>query len=183
MNEALKNRLIEAMDHIDAGAVARVYGRLVRINGLTLEVTGCRLSVGQRCLVETLNNGSLAAEVVGFNRDISYLMPLQPAVGLFSGARVTPQSSVENITVSEQLLGRVVDGLLQPLDGLPAITGDSIPLFSLPNNPLSRQPITEPIDVGIRCVNAVLTPGKGQRLGLFAGSGVGKSVLLGMMTR
>ena len=72
---------------------------------------------------------------------------------------------------------------MQPLDGLPAITGESIPLFSLPNNPLSRQPISEPIDVGIRCINAVLTPGKGQRLGLFAGSGVGKSVLLGMMTR
>ena len=183
MNEALKERLIQAMDSIDAGAVAKVYGRLVRINGLTLEVTGCRLAVGQRCFIETLNNGSLAAEVVGFNRDISYLMPLQHAVGLFSGARVSPQSGIENIVVGEQLLGRVVDGLLQPLDGLPAITGESIPLFSLPNNPLSRQPISEPIDVGIRCINAVLTPGKGQRLGLFAGSGVGKSVLLGMMTR
>ena len=183
MNEALKERLIQAVGSIDAGAVAKVYGRLVRINGLTLEVTGCRLSIGQRCFIETLNNGSLAAEVVGFNRDISYLMPLQHAVGLFSGARVSPQSGIENIVVGEQLLGRVVDGLLQPLDGLPAITGESIPLFSLPNNPLSRQPISEPIDVGIRCINAVLTPGKGQRLGLFAGSGVGKSVLLGMMTR
>ncbi|SQD78660.1 FliI/YscN family ATPase [Moritella yayanosii] len=183
MNEALKERLIQAVESIDAGAVAKVYGRLVRINGLTLEVTGCRLFIGQRCFIETLNNGSLVAEVVGFNRDISYLMPLQHAVGLFSGARVSPQSGIEKIVVGEQLLGRVVDGLLQPLDGLPAITGESIPLFSLPNNPLSRQPISEPIDVGIRCINAVLTPGKGQRLGLFAGSGVGKSVLLGMMTR
>lgn len=183
MNEALKDKLIHAMDSIEAGAVAKVYGRLVRLNGLTLEVTGCRLCVGQRCLVETLNNGLLETEVVGFNRDVSYLMPLQPAVGLFSGARVTPQNGVENIVVGDQLLGRVVDGLLNPLDGLPAITGESIPLFSQPNNPLSRQPISEPIDVGIRAVNAVLTPGKGQRLGLFAGSGVGKSVLLGMMTR
>ena len=97
MNEALKERLIQAVGSIDAGAVAKVYGRLVRINGLTLEVTGCQLSIGQRCFIETLNNGSLAAEVVGFNRDISYLMPLQHAVGLFSGARVSPQSGIENI--------------------------------------------------------------------------------------
>lgn len=183
MNDALKDKLINAMDSIEPGAVAKVYGRLVRLNGLTLEVTGCRLTVGQRCMVETNNNNLLATEVVGFNRDVSYLMPLQPPVGLFSGARVIPQSGVENILVSEQLLGRVVDGLLDPLDGLPPITGEEIPLFSVSPNPLSRQPIREPIDVGIRAVNAVLTPGKGQRLGLFAGSGVGKSVLLGMITR
>ncbi|WDE12132.1 FliI/YscN family ATPase [Thalassomonas haliotis] len=183
MQDTLEDKLKNALDTLDSGPVAKVYGRLVRLNGLTLEVTGCRLIMGQRCLVETAQDQPLAAEVIGFNREITYLMPLQNAAGLFSGARVTPQAGVEKITAGKQLLGRVLDGLLQPLDGKPAISGEQIPLFSPPNNPLSRTPITESIDVGIRAINAVLTPGKGQRLGLFAGSGVGKSVLLGMMTQ
>lgn len=176
--------LIDGFDNANKqGAVAKVYGRLVRLSGLTLEVTGCRLIMGQRCLVATASGEPLLTEVIGFNRDVTYLMPLQPATGLYAGARVTPQKGIETITVGEQLLGRVLDGLLQPLDDLGAISGEEIPLFSLPANPLSRQPIKETIDVGVRAINAILTPGKGQRLGLFAGSGVGKSVLLGMMTR
>ena len=179
LNDKLKN----ALDGLETGAVAKVYGRLVRLNGLTLEVTGCRLIVGQRCLVETAEDKPLQAEVIGFNREVTYLMPLQPATGLFAGARVTPQAGIEKIIAGKQLLGRVLDGLLQPLDGLPQVKGEEIPLFSPPYNPLSRTPITESIDVGIRAINTILTPGKGQRLGLFAGSGVGKSVLLGMMTQ
>ena len=183
MQDTLEDKLKNALDTLDSGPVAKVYGRLVRLNGLTLEVTGCRLIMGQRCLVETAQDKPLAAEVIGFNREITYLMPLQNAAGLFSGARVTPLAGVEKITAGEQLLGRVLDGLLQPLDGKPVISGEQIPLFTSPNNPLSRTPITQAIDVGIRAINAMLTPGKGQRLGLFAGSGVGKSVLLGMMTQ
>lgn len=111
-------------------------------------------------------------------------MPLQPMSGLFAGAQVEPIDGEETVWLGCHLLGRVLDGLLQPLDGqpLPDI-GDSVPLFALPPNPLLRTPVREPLDVGIRAINGLLTVGKGQRLGLFAGSGVGKSMLLGMMTR
>lgn len=164
--------------------VARHYGRLVRVTGLTLEVTGCQLTLGQRCRVATRDGGQLAAEVVGFDREIAYLMPLELTRQLYVGARVEPLDHEVELWLGDHLLGRVVDGLLHPLDGLPlAQRGDPAALLMPPPNPLLRQPVTEPLDVGIRAINALLTPGKGQRLGLFAGSGVGKSMLLGMMTR
>lgn len=184
MHDALQQALTCALDSLEEVPGYRRYGRLVRVTGLTLEVVGCQLIMGQRCEVETATGAALLAEVVGFNRDISYLMPLQPMSGLYAGARVLPVDGEETIRVGEQLLGRVVDGLLQPLDGRPLKEeGERVPLFSSPPNPLLRTPVREPLDVGIRAINGLLTVGKGQRLGLFAGSGVGKSMLLGMMTR
>ncbi|MFQ2548506.1 lateral flagellar FliI-like assembly ATPase LfiI [Aeromonas caviae] len=184
MHDALQQALTCALDSLEEVPGYRRYGRLVRVTGLTLEVVGCQLIMGQRCEVETATGAALLAEVVGFNRDISYLMPLQPMSGLYAGARVLPVDGEETIRVGEHLLGRVVDGLLQPLDGLPLKEeGERVPLFSSPPNPLLRTPVREPLDVGIRAINGLLTVGKGQRLGLFAGSGVGKSMLLGMMTR
>lgn len=161
-----------------------LYGRLVKVTGLTLEVVGCRLVMGQRCLVTNSTGRQLTTEVVGFDRNIAYLMPLEPMSGLYAGAKVLPVSGEEHICIGDHLLGRVVDGLLQPLDGLPLPAGgEQVSLFSASPNPLTRQPVTSPLDVGVRAINSLLTPGKGQRLGLFAGSGVGKSMLLGMMTR
>ncbi|ULH04762.1 lateral flagellar FliI-like assembly ATPase LfiI [Aeromonas caviae] len=184
MHDALQQALTCALDSLEEVPGYRRYGRLVRVTGLTLEVVGCQLIMGQRCEVETATGAALLAEVVGFNRDISYLMPLQPMSGLYAGARVLPVDGEETIQVGEHLLGRVVDGLLQPLDGRPLKEeGERVPLFSSPPNPLLRTPVREPLDVGIRAINGLLTVGKGQRLGLFAGSGVGKSMLLGMMTR
>ncbi len=184
MHDALQQALTCALDSLEEVPGYRRYGRLVRVTGLTLEVVGCQLIMGQRCEVETATGAVLLAEVVGFNRDISYLMPLQPMSGLYAGARVLPVDGEETIRVGEHLLGRVVDGLLQPLDGRPLKEeGERVPLFSSPPNPLLRTPVREPLDVGIRAINGLLTVGKGQRLGLFAGSGVGKSMLLGMMTR
>ncbi|MEI4950172.1 lateral flagellar FliI-like assembly ATPase LfiI [Aeromonas caviae] len=184
MHDALQQALTFALDSLEEVPGYRRYGRLVRVTGLTLEVVGCQLIMGQRCEVETATGAALLAEVVGFNRDISYLMPLQPMSGLYAGARVLPVDGEEAIRVGEHLLGRVVDGLLQPLDGRPLKEeGERVPLFSSPPNPLLRTPVREPLDVGIRAINGLLTVGKGQRLGLFAGSGVGKSMLLGMMTR
>ena len=184
MHDALQQALTSALDSLEEVPGFRRYGRLVRVTGLTLEVVGCQLIMGQRCEVETATGTALLAEVVGFNRDISYLMPLQPMSGLYAGARVLPVDGEETIRVGEHLLGRVVDGLLQPLDGRPLKEeGERVPLFSSPPNPLLRTPVREPLDVGIRAINGLLTVGKGQRLGLFAGSGVGKSMLLGMMTR
>ncbi|BEE19454.1 lateral flagellar FliI-like assembly ATPase LfiI [Aeromonas enteropelogenes] len=184
MHDALQRALTSALDNLDELPSFRRYGRLVRVTGLTLEVVGCQLVMGQRCRVSTAGGAPLLAEVVGFNRDVSFLMPLQPISGLYSGARVEPVEGEETVRIGSHLLGRVLDGLLQPLDGRPLPdAGEPVPLFAMPPNPLLRVPVREPLDVGIRAINGLLTVGKGQRLGLFAGSGVGKSMLLGMMTR
>ncbi|GIU22914.1 FliI/YscN family ATPase [Shewanella sp. MBTL60-007] len=164
--------------------VAQVYGRLTRVNGLLLEAVGCQLGTGDRCYVECRDNHLVEAEVVGFYKDTLCLMPIEPTNGLMPGARVMPIEGRCQIPTGLGLLGRVLDGLGQPLDDLGSIKHiPHVPLQFKSTNPLLRKPIREPLDVGIRAINALLPVGRGQRLGLFAGSGVGKSVLLGMMTR
>ncbi|MBT1443045.1 flagellar protein export ATPase FliI [Shewanella sp. JM162201] len=158
-------------------------GQLVRVVGLTLEASGCRAPVGSLCAIDTMA-GELIAEVIGFDEALLYLMPIEELKGVLPGARVRPLGEQAGIAVGMSLLGRVLDGGGEPLDGLgPLGTTDVAPRHPPAINPLSRRPIHEPLDVGIRAINAMLTVGKGQRMGLFAGSGVGKSVLLGMMTR
>ncbi|MDO6618607.1 flagellar protein export ATPase FliI [Shewanella sp. 10N.286.51.B2] len=158
-------------------------GQLVRVVGLTLEATGCRAPVGSLCSIETMA-GELVAEVVGFDDELLYLMPVDELRGVLPGARVQPLGEQSGLSVGLSLLGRVLDGSGLPLDGLgPLNTEQHASRHAPPINPLSRRAITEPLDVGVRAINAMLTVGKGQRMGLFAGSGVGKSVLLGMMTR
>ncbi|MGF1904137.1 flagellar protein export ATPase FliI [Aliivibrio salmonicida] len=158
-------------------------GKLVRVVGLTLEATGCRAPIGSSCMVETVN-GEIEAEVVGFSGDNLFLMPNEQISGVLPGAKVTPIADVSGIPVGMELLGRVIDGVGKPIDGLGDIYTEQTASFtSTPINPLSRKPIREPLDVGLKAINGLLTVGKGQRIGLFAGSGVGKSVTLGMMTR
>lgn len=158
-------------------------GKLVRVVGLTLEATGCRAPIGSLCLVETMS-GQLEAEVVGFSGDNLFLMPSEQITGILPGARVTPLTSDAGLPVGMELLGRVIDGVGNPLDGLGPLYTDHRASFNAePINPLARKPISEPLDVGLKAINGLLTVGKGQRIGLFAGSGVGKSVTLGMMTR
>ncbi|WP_172572526.1 flagellar protein export ATPase FliI [Vibrio vulnificus] len=158
-------------------------GKLVRVVGLTLEATGCRAPIGSLCLVETMT-GQMEAEVVGFSGDNLFLMPSEQIGGILPGAKVTPLTSESGLPVGMELLGRVIDGVGNPLDGLGPIYTEHRASFSAePINPLARKPITEPLDVGLKAINGLLTVGKGQRIGLFAGSGVGKSVTLGMMTR
>ncbi len=158
-------------------------GRLVRVVGLTLEAIGCRAPVGSLCKVETLK-GEMEAEVVGFSGDTLFLMPSEQLTGIMPGAKVTPITEAAGIPVGMELLGRVIDGVGNPLDGMGAIfTAERAAFNAEPINPLSRKPIKEPLDVGLKAINGLLTVGKGQRIGLFAGSGVGKSVTLGMMTR
>ncbi|ELB2921729.1 MULTISPECIES: flagellar protein export ATPase FliI [Vibrio] len=158
-------------------------GKLVRVVGLTLEATGCRAPIGSLCLVETMS-GQMEAEVVGFSGDNLFLMPSEQITGILPGARVTPLTSDAGLPVGMELLGRVIDGVGNPLDGLGPLYTDHRASFSAePINPLARKPISEPLDVGLKAINGLLTVGKGQRIGLFAGSGVGKSVTLGMMTR
>lgn len=158
-------------------------GKLVRVVGLTLEAIGCRAPVGSLCLIETVS-GEMEAEVVGFSGDTLFLMPTEPLTGVLPGARVTPIVSKQGIPVGPELLGRIIDGVGRPLDGLgPLRCQQSADFSAAPINPLQRKPIHEVLDVGIKAINSMLTVGKGQRIGLFAGSGVGKSVTLGMMTR
>jgi flagellum-specific ATP synthase len=152
--------------------------------GLTLEASGCQAAVGDRCDVMANDGTSIEAEVVGFSGDRLYLMPTGDVHGIKPNARVIPRIGAETAAVGPQLLGRIIDGGGKPLDGLgPLNCPDRVRLTGSPINPLARQPISEPLDVGIRTINSVLTVGRGQRIGLFAGSGVGKSVLLGMMAR
>ncbi|MGL6055913.1 MAG: FliI/YscN family ATPase, partial [Vibrio metschnikovii] len=158
-------------------------GKLVRVVGLTLEATGCRAPIGSLCKVDTMS-GEMEAEVVGFSGDSLFLMPSEQVNGILPGAKVTPLTEEAGLAVGMELLGRVIDGVGNPLDGLGPIYTDQQATFNAqPINPLLRKPITEPLDVGIKAINGLLTVGKGQRIGLFAGSGVGKSVTLGMMTR
>lgn len=182
----------------------QVSGRLTRINGLVMEAAGIKLPLGSGCRIATLGGGEVEAEVVGFNGDRLYMMPTDDVFGLSPGAPVFPiepmpsaprlvdgieprrrtSDRAKHLPVGETLLGRVVDGAGRPLDGLGAIeTETSRSLQSRPINPLVRAPIRQVLDVGIRAINGLLTVGRGQRLGLFAGSGVGKSVLIGMMAR
>jgi flagellum-specific ATP synthase len=161
-----------------------VSGCLTRMVGLTLEASGCQAAVGDRCAIVSADDTHIEAEVVGFAGERLYLMPTGDIHGLKPNARVVPRPHAGTVRVGPKLLGRIVDGACRPLDGQGPIESEaSVRLTGSPMNPLLRQPITQPLDVGIRAINGLLTIGRGQRVGLFSGSGVGKSVLLGMMAR
>ncbi len=164
-------------------------GRVVRVVGLALEASGLSAAIGDQCRVyldaEPLSATRwVDAEVVGFSGQNTYLMPLEALRGLAPGCWVENLGAAVRVPLGDALLGRVLDARGQPLDGGAALA-DAVPvdLQGRGNNPLKRRPIKEPLDVGVRAINALLTVGRGQRMGIFAGSGVGKSVLLGMMTR
>jgi len=177
-------RIDLALNAIETIAVARVAGRLVRLNGILLECVGCPLVTGQLCRIESADGSFIDAQAVGFNRDITYLMPFKQPTGLMAGARVFPEDKAQEVLIGESWLGRVVSGLGEPIDGKGKLGGSDVLPASAPSiNPLTRQPVAEPLDVGVKAINGMLTIGKGQRVGLMAGSGVGKSVLLGMITR
>lgn len=176
-------RLAAAEERVDRPKLI-VEGHLTRMVGLTLEAVGCHAPVGSRCLVEGPEGKDIEAEVVGFSGEKLYLMPIGRVHGIVPNARVVPTKESNDIAVGPELLGRVLDGAGNPLDGKGAInSAEHIPLTARTINPLARQPIREKLDVGIRAINALMSVGRGQRMGLFAGSGVGKSVLLGMMTK
>jgi len=202
--QRLTGFLADCRTRIDSSQALAPSGYLTRAAGLIMEAVGLKLAVGSTCMLLLPNGNSVEAEVVGFSGDRLYLMPSQDAYGLTPGTRVVPVEAAvtamrmgdsemprrraadrgKHIPVGMELLGRVLDGSGKPLDRLPALhMTQTQPLYSRPFNPLERAPIEHPLDVGVRAINALLTVGRGQRMGLFAGSGVGKSVLLGMMAR
>jgi len=183
-SEHWKQRLDPYLQRANQTQPLAVAGKLTRMVGLTLEAVGCQAAIGGRCLIESTSGRPIEAEVVGFHDDKLYLMPIGDLQGLGPDARVVPIHNVFDVPVGDHLLGRVLDGAGNALDGKGPIRADKrVPLTGRAINPLTRSPISEPLDVGVASINALLSVGRGQRMGLFAGSGVGKSVLLGMMTR
>lgn len=159
-------------------------GTLVRLVGLRMEARGIMAPIGATCEVIGQEGQKIEAEVVGFNDKTLYLMPLTEPVGISPGASVRISSHLASVCLGSELLGRVIDGRGEPLDGKPKPNCHTkLSLLGLPINPMERGPIDSILDVGVNAINGLLTLGRGQRVGLVAGSGVGKSVLLGMMTR
>src|SRR5690606_8422755 len=157
---------------------------IVRISGSKLEAAGISVPMGTICAVVISPVKSINAEVIGFSESVTYLMAIEDTFGIKQGTPVIPLVRAHSARVGMSLLGRVIDASGNPIDGKGVIESDEYyPLTAQAINPLARKRISEPLDVGIRVINSLLTVGKGQRLGIFAGSGVGKSVLLGMMSR
>ncbi|MGB7421891.1 MAG: flagellar protein export ATPase FliI [Comamonas sp.] len=204
-SQAWKDFMCRARARAGADVTLAAQGTLTRLTGLVLEAVGLRVPVGAQCLVYQGAQEPVLAEVVGFAADKAFLMPAGDIHGLSSGASVVPAQAyvpplrlgaaapqepqpsgvgVLRLPLGDGLLGRVVDAQGEPLDHLGALEHVAArPLAREPINAMERAPVREPLDTGVRAINALLTVGRGQRLGLFAGSGVGKSVLLGMMAR
>jgi FliI/YscN family ATPase len=161
------------------------FGRVTRIVGLVIEVTGLAVGLGELCRITSqLSDRSVLAEVVGFHERGILLMPLGELDGLHPGAIVQPLGRSFGVDVGPGLLGRILNGLGHPIDGKGKLdVAERVPLAAEPPNPLERQMITEVLETGVRAIDGPLTVGRGQRVGIFAGSGVGKSTLLGMIAR
>ena len=180
----LAQNLSERVSRIDLQRPVELSGKVNRYDGNMLQCDGFPATIGALCAVETENDEAAIAEVIGFEKGQNLLSLHEVGARIRVGARVRLVDDGFQIGVGEGLLGRVIDALGNPLDELPAPqTSDHWPLLGKELNPLARQPVSEPLDVGVRVINSLLTVGRGQRLGIIAGSGVGKSVLLGMMSR
>ncbi|MEZ4502244.1 MAG: FliI/YscN family ATPase [Dehalococcoidia bacterium] len=162
----------------------RVRGRVSQVVGLLVEVEGISGQLGEQCRIERAEGEAVLAEIVGFRDQRTLVMPFGDLRGVQSGARVTTDGGVFSVPVGEELLGRVIDGLGRPIDGLGPLGGAyRQPLGASTPHVLQRQTIQEPLTTGVRAIDGVLTCGKGQRIGVFAGSGVGKSTIMAMIAR
>ena len=175
-------KLLRAVDATDP---IRVRGKVNQVLGLVVEANGPPVSIGELCRIDGPDGSEpVYTEVVGFKENKVLMMPLGEIVGIAPGSRVTATDEPFQVQVGEGLLGRVLNGLGEPIDGKGTLwCNDTMPVSAPPPDPLERKRITEPLGTGIRAVDSLLTCGKGQRAGIFAGSGVGKSVLLGMLAR
>ncbi len=182
-SDFLQNKLKKYANYVASPGLP-VEGRLVQMTGLTLVASGCQAPIGSRCKIISSANNLIEAEVVGFSNGNLFLMPIGRIHGLNPGAKVIPIRHYPEVGVGEELLGRVIDGNGKPIDKRGEINySQRVNLLGPPINPFARKPIDQPLDVGVRVINSILSIGRGQRMGLFSGSGVGKSVLLGQMTK
>lgn len=170
---------------VDAEDRYAAYGRVTRIVGLVLEATGIDVGLGALCRITSRSgDSSVLAEVVGFHERSVLLMPLGELDGLHQGSIVQPLGRSFGVDVGPELLGRVLNGLGHPIDGKGKLdVVERVPLAAEPPNPLERKTIDRPLETGVRAIDGLLTVGRGQRIGIFSGSGVGKSTLLGMIAR
>ncbi len=177
--------LSHCIDTVQNSELISIRGRVSQVIGMVIESDGPGIPVGSMCEVDIYKGRSrIPAEVVGFRDGKALLMPLGEMRGVEPGALIRMVGGQSMVPVGNSLLGRILDGLGNPMDGKgPIICEDQYPLYSEPLNPMTRERITEPVDVGVRAINGLLTLGKGQRIGIMAGSGVGKSTLLGMIAR
>ena len=161
-----------------------VSGRVTRVSGIVVEAALPQVAVGTSCEIQSMGNRTVAAEVVGFSGAHALLMPFGEVAGIGEGCAVHPKESAGQVPVGEALLGRVVNAAMEPVDGLPRpALGIRVPLHAAPPLAMTRRRISQPLEMRIRALDAFLTCGEGQRLGIMAGPGVGKSVLLGMLAR
>lgn len=176
------DRLLECLDTL---APIQVTGKVTQIVGLVVEGYCPAATVGTLCELIPRDGGTpVPAEVVGFRNSRALLMPLGELRGLGPGSRIRVVSNSATMPVGRELLGRVIDAMGQPIDNGPAISREiDMPLYALPAGPMERDTIDRPLDLGIRAINGLLTCGQGQRMGIMAGSGVGKSTLLGMIAQ
>jgi flagellum-specific ATP synthase len=180
-SNTLLSRAAQAIEEAD---LARRHGLVSNLIGLIIETTGLQAEVGEVCLVGAeRNRPGVAAEVVGFREGRTLLMPLGELHGIGPGTKVLGSGAPFRVAVGEQLLGRVIDGLGVPQDGRPAPLGVPRSTIAAPPSPLSRPRIRDRVGLGVRALDGLIPCGRGQRLGIFAGSGVGKSSLLGMIAR
>ncbi len=173
------------LSHLEEIELTTVHGRITEVVGMLIKAVVPQVKMGEICLIKRIGT-PLMAEVVGFTREEVYLSPLGEMSGIGPSSEVVPMRLPLHIKVGPQLLGRVLDGLGQPLDEEtqgPLHLEESFPVINAPPDPLTRQKISEPLSVGVRCLDGVLTCGKGQRMGIFAAAGGGKSTLLGMIAR
>ncbi len=171
------NKLHSALNEVN---LLHCRGSVVRVSGLTVESNGPEVGLGELCGIHIRDGRRVIAEVVGFHNEHLILLPLEHIEGISPGDTVTSRTSPRHITLGENILGRVIDGLGEPIDNKgPLIGKDKKSLDTSSPHPLTREKITRPLALGIRSIDGVLTCGKGQRMGIFSGSGVGKSVLLG----
>ncbi|RJQ82967.1 MAG: flagellar protein export ATPase FliI [Desulfobacteraceae bacterium] len=166
-------------------APIKIYGHVTKVVGLVVEASGPKVQLGCMCDIQgDEKQRPLMAEVLGFRDRTVLMMPLEDIKTIGPGSRVVARQERASISVGPQLLGRIINGLGQPIDGRgPLDTSSEYPVYADPINPLLRQRIRVPLDLGIRAINSLITVGCGQRMGIFAGSGVGKSVLMGMIAR
>lgn len=173
--------LAEQLDHV---LPYEMTGHIVQMTGLSAAVAGFPVPVGSTCEIHREHGGSISAEVIAFRDDQTIIQPYGDAAGIRRGNRVTLKQSTQTVRVGESLLGRIIDGMGRFIDsGSESFLGHRVPLNATPIAPLNRPRIEQPLSTGIRTIDALLTTGVGQRLGIFAGSGVGKSTLLGQLAK
>ncbi len=161
-----------------------ISGRIKNVVGLTIEAAGLQCEIGEVCEVRSPGSKPVLAEVIGFRDQHTLLMPLGQMQGIQPGSHVHPHGSCFSAPVGHQLLGRVLNGIGEPIDNLgPLGLVDRVPTYNQVPHPLERKKITQPLNTGIKAIDGLLTVGKGQRIGIFSGSGVGKSTLMGMIAR